>query len=317
MANIKDIAKMAGVSVTTVSRVLNQHPYVKEDKRKRVEDIINKLDYRQNSNAIHLVKGKTETIGVIVPYIDHPYFQMLVSGITEEAFKQQYSILLCPTNYSIEAENTYLKMLQAKQIDGLIFCSRASSWERLVSYSRYGPIIACEKSELLPCVYTDHYRAFTAGVEYLVQKGHTRIGYCSGRTNSQSSVMRALAYQQTLSSLDLPVTQSWVFNECFTIEDGKAIMAKLLALEERPTALLVNGDSIAAGMIMQAKKEGLSIPEDLALIGIDNQPISEVLELTTIDQHLKELGLQAFNSVKHRIACQTEIPFSIIERLSV
>nr|WP_274521035.1 LacI family DNA-binding transcriptional regulator [Neobacillus niacini] len=119
MANIKDIAKLAGVSVSTVSRVLNNHPYVSEEKRKKVEKVIEELNFQQNLNAIHLVKGKTYTVGAIIPYIDHPYFQAMVGGIMENAFKHNFSVLCCATNYDQDEELKYLHMLKRKQLDGL------------------------------------------------------------------------------------------------------------------------------------------------------------------------------------------------------
>nr|WP_229752778.1 LacI family DNA-binding transcriptional regulator [Paenibacillus physcomitrellae] len=103
--------------------MLNHHPYVQEDKRRRVEAIIEELNYQQNMNAVHLVKGKTRTVGVLLPYIDHPSFQLMAGGILEAAFQLQHSVLFCPTNYIEQEELNYLQMLKSKQIDGLIVCS--------------------------------------------------------------------------------------------------------------------------------------------------------------------------------------------------
>jgi DNA-binding LacI/PurR family transcriptional regulator len=100
MSTIKDIAKLAGVSITTVSRVLNNHPYVKDEKRRKVLQVIEELNYQQNMNALHLVKGKTFMVGVILPYADHPYFQSIVGGIIKAATLSEIAVLLCPTNYS-------------------------------------------------------------------------------------------------------------------------------------------------------------------------------------------------------------------------
>lgn len=317
MTTIKDIAKLAGVSITTVSRVLNNHPYVNIDKRNKVQEIINELNYQQNSNAIHLVKGKTLTIGVICPYFDGTYFQTLIKGITDEAFKNNYSVMLCPTNYDKKQELKYLNMLKTKQLDGVIICSRANHWEEIYPFLEFGTIVICEYAEGFPCVYTNHYDAFSNAIKYLIEEGHLNIGYCIGRKNSLNSRTRASAYRAELKRIQQPIQESWIFTDCYSIDDGKDVLKKFLSLKKRPTAILVNGDSIAAGIIIQAKKEGIRIPEDLAIIGFDNQVMAEVLDLTTIDQNLVEIGLQAFTLFINNENKKIEIPFSIIKRKTV
>lgn len=120
MANIKQIAQTAGVSISTVSRVLNNHPYVKEEKRKRVLDAVEELNYAKNINAIHLIKGKTYTIGVMLPFINLPYFSTIIEGIGNEALAAGYHINLCQTNYDSIEELRVLEMMKMKQFDGMI-----------------------------------------------------------------------------------------------------------------------------------------------------------------------------------------------------
>ncbi|WP_223067710.1 LacI family DNA-binding transcriptional regulator [Paenibacillus caui] len=294
MATIKDIAKLAGVSITTVSRVLNNHPYVNDEKRRRVEEIVRKLNYRQNLNAVHLVKGKTMTVGVLLPNIDYPYFQLMVGGVMEAAFRHQYSVICCPTAYNEEEELKYLFMLQRKQIDGLIVCSHANSWETILPFQEYGPIVACEYTNALPCVYTNHYAAFLDGMRYLRDRGHQNIGYCTARAGGASSGMRLSAYRRFSEETGMSANESWIFPECFTLEDGKRVIRHLMQMDHRPSAMLVNGDEVAAGMLVQARTDGLSVPGDLSIVGAGNQPFSEALELTTIDQNIKEIGRQSF-----------------------
>jgi DNA-binding LacI/PurR family transcriptional regulator len=317
MTNIKDIAKLAGVSITTVSRVLNNHPYVSEDKRKKVQQIIEELEYHQNLNAVNLVKGKTFTVGVILPYIDHPYFQLIVAGIMDSAISKNYSVLICPTKYSRSEEIKYLNMLKGKQIDGFIICSRANHWDSITPFKEYGPIVACEQTDYIPCVFTDHYHAFRAGLEYLMKKGHTSIGYSTGRKKSFSSQMRSVAYTDVLKKAGYPIEKSWIFTDCLNMENGKQLVKKLIHIDNRPTALLVNGDEVAAGIMIQAKQEGMRIPEDLSIVGFDNYPFSEALDLTTIDQNLKEIGKHAFDLFFDGEDKKISIPFHLIERNTV
>ena len=141
----KTNCKTAGVSISTVSRVLNNHPYVKEEKRKRVLDAVEELNYAKNINAIHLIKGKTYTIGVMLPFINLPYFSTIIEGIGNEALAAGYHINLCQTNYDSIEEIRVLEMMKMKQFDGMIICSRTSSWEQIETFAKFAPIISCEK----------------------------------------------------------------------------------------------------------------------------------------------------------------------------
>lgn len=325
MANIKDIAKMAGVSVTTVSRVLNDHPYVSEEKRKAVIEIVEKLNYSQNANAVHLSKGKTNIVGVILPYINHPSFDAMVGGMMEGALTHNYRVLLWQTNYNKKEEMKSLHMLKTKQLDGLIICSRANDWEIIEPYASYGTIIACEDNDIsnISSVYTNHSAAFQLGMNHLIEKGYKKIGYCTGRKLGPSSQKRFDVYKQQLQSIDEEVNEEWIFTECFTLEDGVRVAHKLKGMQNLPEALIVAGDEVAIGVMTEVGKLGIQVPEDLAIIGLDNQPISQVLQLTTIDQNLKEIGKTAFEMFYRHISDKSskqekvEIPYELVERSTV
>ncbi|PEX94263.1 LacI family DNA-binding transcriptional regulator [Bacillus cereus] len=325
MANIKDIAKMAGVSVTTVSRVLNDYPYVSEEKRKVVLEIVEKLNYSQNANAVHLSKGKTNIVGVILPYINHPCFDAMVGGMMEVALAHNYKVLLCQTNYNKKEEMKSLHMLKTKQLDGLIICSRANDWETIEPYASYGTIVACEDNDIsnISSVYTNHSAAFQLGMDYLIEKGYKKIGYCTGRKLGPSSQKRFDVYKHQLQSIDEEVNEEWIFTECFTLEDGVRAAHKLKEMQDLPEALIVAGDEVAIGVMTEAEKLGIQVPEDLAIIGFDNQPISQVLQLTTIDQNLKEIGKKAFEMFYRQISDESskqekvEIPYELVERSTV
>ncbi|CKF08226.1 LacI family DNA-binding transcriptional regulator [Bacillus paranthracis] len=325
MANIKDIAKMAGVSVATVSRVLNDHPYVSEEKRKAVIEIVEKLNYSQNANAVHLSKGKTNIVGVILPYINHPCFDAMVGGMMEVALAHNYRVLLCQTNYNKKEEMKSLHMLKTKQLDGLIICSRANEWETIEPYASYGTIVACEDNDIsnISSVYTNHSAAFQLGMDYLIEKGYKKIGYCTGRKLGPSSQKRFDVYKRQLQSIDEEVNEEWIFTECFTLEDGVRVAHKLKEMQHLPEALIVAGDEVAIGVMTEAEKLGIQVPEDLAIIGFDNQPISQVLQLTTIDQNLKEIGKKAFEMFYRQTNAESskqekvEIPYELVERSTV
>jgi DNA-binding LacI/PurR family transcriptional regulator len=162
MTNIKDLAKMAGVSVTTVSRVLNNHPYVSEEKRNSVLEAIRVTNYQQNINAVHLSKGKTQMIGVVLPFSDHPYFALLIKGIAKQALEHHYKLVLFQTDYKESMELEALQMLKQKQIDSLIICSRACDWSTIEEYLPFGSIVLFEdvKGKQVSSTYVDQYNIF-------------------------------------------------------------------------------------------------------------------------------------------------------------
>ncbi|REE87435.1 LacI family transcriptional regulator [Paenibacillus taihuensis] len=325
MANIKQIAKMAGVSISTVSRVLNDHPYVREEKRQAVLDAIEQIQYTRNMNAVNLIKGTTGNIAIMLPFINHAYFSQLIEGAANEALKSGFHLMLCQTNYSEVEETKVLEMLKLRQIDGTIIASKSLPLEQIEPYTQYGPIVACENTSdsSVSSVYLDHDRCFRKALQLLTDKGHNRIGFCVGRSDGNSTVIRRRAYMEHMELIRQPVQEQWMFHDCYTIEDGAGVFHKLTAMSERPTAMLVTGDQAAAGLLMEARSAGVRVPEELAIIGFDNQPIAKVMQLTTIDNHLFEMGTTAFSMLHDRIAVVNKEPehralaFEIIERDTV
>lgn len=324
LPNIKQIAEAAGVSVTTVSRVLNNHPYVSAAKRTAVEEAIRRLNYSRNMNAVHLIKGITQTVGVVLPNINHYYFARIMEGMAQEALKRNYQLMLCQTDYRPNVERKVLEMLRNKQMDGLVICSRALSLSEVESYAGYGPIALCEPASggCLSSVYIDHYASFQTAIRYLWEQGRRRIGYTISRRNSPSSLSRRQAYFDSLAALGGQAREEWVLDGCFDLEDGAALVDRLLAMDERPDALLITGDQVAAGFILAARRRGLEVPGDFAVIGFDNQPISGLLGITTIDNRLSEIGARAFSIIHAQIAAggtavSEELGFRLIERDTV
>lgn len=325
MPNIKQIAKIAGVSVSTVSRVINHHAYVSEDKRRAVMEAIVQLNYSRNLNAVHLSKGTTNIIGVMVPSINHAYFSRLMEGISSEALMKDYQLMVCQTNYNPVSEGKVLDMLKMKQMDGIIIGSKTLAWEQIEPFTEYGPIVACEDAgtSAISSVYLDHYDCFRQGMRYLIERGHRQIGFCLGRADSANSLKRRRAYEDALAAIHEAVREEWMFYQCLRIEDGLAVVHQWLRMRERPTALLVTSDQVAAGIITEARKNGIRIPEDLAVIGFDNQPIAQVFDLTTIDNQLFEMGSAAFQMAYDHITKKRtkpenrELGYLLIERSTV
>ncbi|EEL49329.1 MULTISPECIES: LacI family DNA-binding transcriptional regulator [Bacillus cereus group] len=325
MANIKQIAKTAGVSITTVSRVLNDHPYVSDEKRKRVLDAVEELNYAKNINAVHLLRGKTFTVGVMLPFINLPYFSTLIEGIGNEALAAGYHINLCQTNYDSKEEIRVLEMMKMKQFDGMIICSRTSSWKQIEPFATFAPVISCEKMThpLISSVYVDHYEGFRIGTEYLLHKGHERIGVCLARQSSVNTKQREKAFFDTLHIAQKRVQRDWMFYQCYTIQDGANVLHRILNMEERPTAIFAANDQVAAGLLTEAKKHGIRVPEDLAILGFDNHEISKALEITTIEHPGLTMGARAFSLFHTQIQNEKiigkseELPFRLLQRQTV
>lgn len=325
MVNIKQIAKTAGVSVTTVSRVLNDHPYVNEEKRKRVLETVEELNYAKNENAVHLLRGKTFTIGVMIPFINLPYFSTIIEGIGKEALAAGYRINLCQTNYDSLEEIRVLEMMKTKQLDGMIICSRTSHWTAIEPYAKFAPIVSCEKIEhpLISSVFVNHYDGFRMGAEYLLEKGHEQIGFCLAREKSINTKQREQAFIHALHSAGKRAQTDWMFYDCYNIQDGSNVIQKIMNMKNRPTALFAASDQVAAGLITEAKKQGLQVPEDLAILGFDNHPISEALEITTIEHPSVTMGRYAFSLFHEQVqkgqitSTSEELTFRLIERKTV
>ena len=324
MANIREIARLAGVSVSTVSRVLNDHPYVSEEKRNIVLNTIEQLEYSPNMNAVHLSRGKTRMVGVVLPTINHPYFSGLLEGIAEGSMEHNFQVVLFQTDYRTGQELEALEQLRGRLIDGVIFCSRAIDYSVLLNYKKFGPIVLCEDLEQIefPSVSIEHVKAFNLGLDYLASAGHRKIAIGLGRLDGTNSQKRISAYKLKLDELSEPVRTEWIMNMCLTIQDGRKVINKYLEWEEKPTAFLVGNDQVAAGLIAEAMNKSLKIPADFAVLSFDNHPISEIMGITTIEIPTKRLGLTAFNAFLERMYdsdfnYKKILPFKLHERKTV
>ncbi len=320
MTNIKDIAKMAGVSITTVSRVLNHHPYVSSEKKAAVQRAIERTNYQQNINAVHLSKGKTFLIGIVIPFSNHPYFGSLIEGIASEALKKNHKLVLFQTNYEPERELEALTMLKLKQIDALIICSRICTWDLIVDHLSYGPIVICEdtRGTNVSSVFVDHYQSFFKALEYLYDKGYRKIGYCLGRETGANSDLRRTAYRDFLKKYNLAFTPGFAFHDCFYFEDGERVIACIKNMENPPSALLISSDQVAAGILTCCKDQDIAVPGQLALMGFDNQPIAKMMNITTLEIPLVGMGKRLFTLATGGTAfSQEEIAVKLIERQTV
>ncbi|MNW43869.1 Catabolite control protein B [compost metagenome] len=316
MANIHDIAKRAGVSVSTVSRVLNHNPYVSDAKRNAVQRAIEEFDYTPNRIAVDLIRQQTRRIGVIIPYNNNQAFDQLLHGALNRSVEGDYSIIVLPTKYDSNKELSCLNMLKNKQMDGLIITSRSNEWEVIIPYVKYGTIVACEFTDHpeIGCAYIDRFASYLDAFQLLKDRGHTRVAFTTARgVESNSTKLTLQAYQDVFGV----VPSGYHRGDCYTIEDGVRAGRHLLAINPQPTAVYANGDEVAAGIYQYARSMKLQVPEDLAIIGQENQPVGVGLQLSTVDHQLVKVGEQAFDLAIKKSNEKTEIPYRIIVRQSI
>jgi DNA-binding LacI/PurR family transcriptional regulator len=320
MTNIRDIARLAGVSKSTVSRVINNEGYVSEEKKEAVQQAIKISNYQKNMNAVRLSIGKNYLIGVVIPFSDHPYFTQLIKGISNEALTKNYHLILIQSDYKESREMEALDMLKHKLIDALIICSRVCDWSIIEEYEQYGSIVLCEdtRGKKNPSTFIDHYKSFITALEYLYEKGHKKIGYCIGRRSGQNSLRRELAYKDFMKNISEPFRPDYIFERCLYFEDGARMVKQIRQMDDPPTALLVTSDQVAAGILTCGHNENITIPDNLAIIGFDNQPIAEILNITTIEMPLVEIGKKLFlQAVNEEAVSHEEIAVQLIERKTV
>jgi DNA-binding LacI/PurR family transcriptional regulator len=297
MATISDVAKLSGLSKTTVSRVINNHPYVSDRKRELVHQAMKELGYTPNPAARRLRGQLTTTIGVIVPRIVNPFFAYLVDSIEQAAYKKGHQVLICQSNEDKDKELAFMDLLKTKQVDGIIMTSIENEWEMIRSYKEYGVILLCNdyvNDASVPMIRLDQAKGAYLGIQHLLEKGHHKIAYCTGGLFDEEGKGkdRNHGFQKAMNHAGVKVNPKWIFVDQHTIEDGRSVLKQILEMKDRPTAVFTGSDEVAAGVMMEAKQQGLLIPDDLAIIGFDDQPLAEILDpkLTTIRQPVDQMG---------------------------
>lgn len=307
MATIRDIARMTGYSITTVSRVINGHPYVEEQKRQTILAMMKELNYKPNKIAQKLSSGKSFNVGVIVPFVNHPFFDRILNGIMEEAFAQQYKVTLLPTNFDKALEKDYLEEFAAKGFDGLIVITRANHIETFRPYLENGPIVFCEDASGtdVPFVTIDQVGSVTASILYLKEQGVKRLGLTLGRSkrlscNSINTIAKAKELFPGFSEED-------IFWDCIKAEDGEA--AAVFFKDRGVDGIITNGDEIAATILSQYGERKAPL-----IIGQENLLISRLLNFSTVEFHLHLCGREAFRLFQERSREQIVLPFELLVR---
>lgn len=294
MANIRDIAKCAEVSVTTVSRVINDHPYVSDEKRRRVHEAMKELGYIRNQQALTLSTGRTQRFVVVLPYMEHPYYGLFVNGLAKAALQKDYRLVMWQTEYKLEQERQALDLLKHREVDGAIILSHAMSFKEMETYRAYGPIVVATVGapDTISSIHVDHYKAFATGLHILLDKGYEEIGIVLSRRDSPSSIARQQAYFDEIKL----ARQQWVWTGYLTSEDGTRLAEDFLNKSKRPRALFIASDYVALGLLGEMRRRGVKIPEEVAILGFDGHPIGQAFGLSTMRSPNEEIGRSLFDT---------------------
>lgn len=321
---IYQIAQEAGVSITTVSRVLNNNPLVSQDTRASVQAIIDKYRFSPNTFARGLSGGETRTIGVIIPDITNPYFASLFQEIERYALEQNYSVVLYNTLYGSFSrsfqktmqESAYFQMILNKHLDGVIITGgqidkdeiSAEYLQSLNELNKEIPVVLIgQRFEGTNCIFVQRSldRGVITAVRHLCVLGHKRIGFIGGEVGVRITSERFNAYKKVIESLSLPFDDDLVTFSDYYISDGYTAMEKQLRKNtQRPTALLAINDMVALGAIRAINDFGLSVPKDIAIVSCDQFYFNEYTtpRLTSLDQQNDYLGrlaiINLINAIK-------------------
>lgn len=312
---IQDVARKANVSKATVSRVINQNPQVKKEIRERVLQVIEELDYRPSAIARNLANSRTNTIALVVPDMTNPYFPVLARGVEDEAHRRGYMLFISNTDNNPDLESQYLDKLVEQQVSGIILVSALTD-EELLAYGDKNsmPIVLCERhmeNSPFDIVLIDDYKASYDVIEALINKGHQDIVHITGPMWVDSAKYRRKAYEQAMYDANLePLTKIGGF----TFESGKALMKEILDTGHRPTALFAANDLLAVGAMSAIYEHGMSVPEDMTIVGCDDTSISAMSRptLSTIAVPAYDIGVRAVQLLDDRVKGVQRQPITAI-----
>jgi LacI family transcriptional regulator len=302
-----DVAERAGVSLMTVSRVVNDKEDVSPATRQKVMGVIKELNYRPSSIARGLATQRTGTLGVVVPDISNPFFSSIVRIAEEEAYAQDYSVFLGNTNEDPKREMAVLQSLEGNQVDGLILCSSRLEDDILLDVlSRFPTSVLVfrkrKRSDVGAITLDDIYGGETA-IRHLLDSGHKNIGLVSGPKISLSAYGRYKGYQKALEQSDIPLREDWITHCPPTVESGYQAVYDLLIDHPEITALFCHNDLIAVGALQACSELGRRVPGDIAIIGYDDIRLAALVtpSLTTLHVPRLSIGTQAMRLLLSQI----------------
>ena len=307
MVTAKDVARRAGVSTATVSHVINETRYVSEELRARVLQAMQDLNYRPNVIARSLRCKRTKNIALIVPDVAYPLLAEVAKGVEDTSYELGYSAILCESNGDPHRESACIKLLLAKQVDGIVFVTAGEDSNRIQTLIEQGiPVVVCGSESpgvAVDTVIADDIGSGRRATDHLLQMGHRSIGCIAGPAGLYISEERMNGYRQAIEAHGSPWEKDLIIHGDFHCQGGYDAMMELLAREEPPTAVFACNDLMAMGAICAASKRRLRIPQDVAIIGCDDIALAAFTNpsLTTVAQPKQEMGAVAVKMLVSRI----------------
>lgn len=307
--NIAQIAKLANVHPSTVSRALNGSPLVKPETREWIEQIAKENGYIPDAVAKSLTLGQTLTIGIVVPEISNPFYAHIVDEIETIIGKEGYSIIISAADFDPELELKAVRTMVSKRVDALVMCAPSAETEReLLSISKRLPVILCDtirEDSQIDSVYVDEHAGIKQSVQYLKERGYQKIGYITDKVTKR----RAVIFQEAMRDCGMPVDERYLYRGTETAAasgyHGLLSMAEQYGL---PDAICTARDNIAIGAMRAAIEMGIDIPNQLGLVGYDDVSVSNFLyrKLTTIKQPADEIGRNVANILMNKLRRENE-----------
>jgi LacI family transcriptional regulator len=308
MATMNDVARLANVSIATVSHVINGTRFVSAERVERVHAAMQELGYTPDATARSLRVGRTDTIGLVIPDTSNPFFAALARWIEEAGFESGYSTILANSDERPDREHRHVSTLVSKRVDGLILApSRGdhSTLTRLLENARM-PVVVVDRDASLPnadVVLYDNAGGSYEATRHLIDLGHTCIGCVAGPADATSAAERVKGFRKAIAEAGLSLPAHAVVESDFHFAGGREATARLLATGEPFTALFAANDLMAAGAVRALAERGISVPGDMSVIGFDDAPLAEMISpaLTTMRQPLQDMAHAAVSLLLARM----------------
>ena len=310
---IKDIAKQAGVSHTTVSRALHNSPLISQQTTTRIQKIASDLSYHPSFAARSLKTNRSQALGVIVSHIDDPFFSEILQGIDDVAQTSGYSLFIAASQQDPKRENAIVQTMREHRVDGVILCSPRFTPEQSLQLQSYDiPIVAINNQadeDYQYSIYHDDIDGGRQACDHLISLGHQRIAYLGDASSGRTTKERLLGFQQAIHGASLVVQDKYIHQVVGNnTRQGFEATDYFLALDIKPTALICYNDMMAIGVLKRLRQAGLQVPEDISVTGFDNIMVSDFTNptLTTIDQPKRFLGAEAARMMLEQLITRTK-----------
>jgi len=305
--DIRTIARLANVSIATVSRTINGVTTVNAKMAKRVWDVIEQLDFVPNTQARALVSGRSKLFGLLVSEITNPFFPELIQGFEDIAVEHGYEILISSTNYDPKRMSHCIRRMLERKVDGVAVMTFGMEEPLLDQLAkRQVPLVFIDVGPDRPGVSVlkvDYHHGIRKAVQHLAALGHRHISFVSGPARLHSAQSRLTAFKKSMQECGITPDPSWIIEGDHTLEGGVAAMEKLLAQPETPTAVLCSNDMTAIGVMHHLYRRGLRVPDDISVIGFDDIHIAEMMmpPLTTIQMSRFDIAKAAFGALRQQV----------------